>query len=115
MGIEFIRKAAPAYRKGLDRRRVELSTPTLFTRQPDCAPRAFAARVHKGKTLTPGEKLGICLDGEQVTVLRGLDPVAVFTNPPAELKVALSDAHGEACGQVKEFHDIAGMAEISVW
>jgi hypothetical protein len=115
MGIDFIRKAAPSYRKGLDRRRVELGTPGLFTRQPDCAPRTFAAKVRDGHALAPGEKLGVCLDGDQVTALRGLDPVAVFTNPSAELRDAISASHGEACGVVREFHDIASIAEITVW
>ena len=32
MGIDFIKKAAPPFRKGLDRRRIELATPTLFSR-----------------------------------------------------------------------------------
>ena len=29
MGIDFIRKAAPSFRKALDRRRIELATPSL--------------------------------------------------------------------------------------
>jgi hypothetical protein len=62
-----------------------------------------------------GEKLSICLDGEEITALRGLDPVATLTDPPAELKDALSASHGEGCGQVKKLHDIAGMAEIAIW
>lgn len=115
MGLEFIRKAAPSYRKGLDRWRVELGTPHLFTRHPDSVPRAFAAKLHNGQKVAPGEKLGICLDGEQVTAWRGLDPVATLTNPPAELKHAISTSHGEACGQVQEVHDFAGIAEIAIW
>lgn len=115
MGIEFIRKAAKSYRKGLDRRRVELGTPDLFTRQPDRAPRAFAAKLREGHEVTRGEKLSVCLDGGQITVLRGLDPVATFINPPMDLKDAVSASHGEACGQVKEIHEMAGVAEITVW
>ena len=34
MGIDFIRKAAKSFRKGLDRRRIELATPNLFTQKP---------------------------------------------------------------------------------
>jgi len=115
MGDDFMRKVAPSYRKGLDRKRVELGTPHLFTRQPDYAPRAFAAKLREGHRLVPGDKISICLDGEKITALRGLDPVATLTNPPAELKAAISASHGEACGQVQEVHDFAGVAEIAIW
>jgi hypothetical protein len=114
MGIEFIRKAAPSFHKGLDRRRIELATPTLFRQEPACAPRAYAANLGSGQTLTAGEKLGVRLDGQQVVALRGLDQVATFKNPPAELMAALQASHGEACGFVQEVYDIAQMAEITV-
>jgi hypothetical protein len=114
MGEEFIRKAAPSYRKGLDRYRLELGTRNLFTRVPDSAPRTFAAKLREGQTVTPGEKLGICLEGEQVIALRGLDPVATLMNPPGDLKADLSKSHGEACGQVQEVHEFAGIAEIAI-
>ncbi len=115
MGEEFVRKATPSYRKGLDRYRLELGTPNLFTRQPDSAPRVFAAKLRDGQRVAPDEKLGICLEGEQVTVWRGLDPVATLMNPPLELKDAISESHGEACGQVKGIHDFAGIPEIAIW
>ena len=57
MGLDFIRKAAASYRKGLDRRRVELATPTLFTQEPGCAPRAYVARLRGGKRLAVGRRL----------------------------------------------------------
>jgi hypothetical protein len=114
MGLDFIRKAAPAFHKGLDQKRIELATPTLFTRQPASAPRTYAAHMRGGEALTAGEKLGVRLDGDCVVALRGLDPIATINNPPAELVDALSASHGEACGIVQEVHDIAHVAEITV-
>jgi hypothetical protein len=114
MGLDFIRRAARSFHKGLDRRRIELATPTLFTQQPTCAPRTYAANLNDGQTLTTGEKLGVRLDGERVLAMRGLDPVASINSPPAELMDALSASHGEACGIVQQVHDIANVAEISV-
>jgi hypothetical protein len=114
MGIEFVRKAAPSFRKGLDRMRIRLATPTLFTQQPECAPHAYAASLRNGETLTAGEKLGVRLDGQRVVATRGLSPVAVFKNPTSELMQALVASHGEACGLVQEVHVIAGVAEITV-
>lgn len=114
MGIDFIRKAAPAFRKGLDQRRIELATPTLFTEQPGCAPRAYAATVRAGQKLTAGDKLGVRLEGQMVTAFRGLDPVATFNSPSSELLEALATSHGEACGVVQQVHDIAQVVEIAV-
>jgi len=114
MGLDFIRRAARSFHKGLDRRRIELATPTLFTQQPASAPRTYAANLRSGQTLTAGEKLGVRLDGQQVLAMRGLDPVATINSPPAELMDALSASYGEACGVVQEVYDIAHVAEITV-
>ncbi len=61
-----------------------------------------------------GEKLGVRLDGHQIVALHGLEPVAIFDSPPAELLDALQASHGEAYGTVQEVHDIAETVEISV-
>jgi hypothetical protein len=114
MGIEIAQKRAKSYRKGLDNSRIELATPTLFTRQPDCLPRTYAVAVRKGCALSPGEKVGVRSEADQVVVLRGLAPVATFNNPSAELKAALVESHGEAWGTVQEIHAIARTAEVTV-
>lgn len=114
MGIDFVRRAARSFHKGLDRRRIELATPNLFSQQPTAAPRSYAANLGTGKSLAEGEKLGVRLDGERVIAMRGLDPVATFDRPPAELVKALAASHGEACGVVKQVHGMAQMAEIDV-
>lgn len=114
MGIDFIRKAAPSFRKGLDRMRIKLATPTLFTQQPESALRAYAANLRNDMTLTTGEKLGVRLDGQHVLALRGLDLVAIFNSPTPELKEALLSSHGEACGVVQAIHAIARIVEITV-
>lgn len=114
MGMDFIRKAAPSFRKGLDRMRIALATPTLFTQQPASTPCAYAASLNGGFTPTVGDKLGIRLDGERVLILRGLDLVGSFRTPTTELLEALRASHGEACGLVQQVHDIACIAEITV-
>ena len=114
MGLDFVRKAARSFHKGLDRNRIELGTPDLFTQEPTAAPRTYAAVFRTGQTLTPGEKLGVHLEGEAVVLMRGLNPVATFDRPSTELIKALSDSHGEACGVVQQVHDMAQMAEVNV-
>jgi hypothetical protein len=114
MGLDFIRRAAPSFRKGLDRMRVKLGTPTLFTQQPTTTPLAYAAQLRMDRTVEMGEKLGVRFDGHQILAMRGLDAVAVFQNPTAELRDALKASHGEACGIVQTVHAVARVAEITV-
>jgi hypothetical protein len=114
MGLDFIRKAAASYRKGLDRWRIELATPKLFTQEPGCAPRAYAASLRGGKRVGVGEKVAVRLIEHQVTAYRGFDHVASFTSPPAELIDTLAACGGEAWGVVQEVHDAAQVAEITV-
>lgn len=114
MGLDFIRKAAKSFHKGLDRHRILLGTPHLFTQHPYSAPRAYAATILNGKRIRTGDQLSVRLDGEQVLALRGLDHVATFDTPPAELKNALTSSFGEAFGTVQQVHSMAGMAEIYI-
>jgi hypothetical protein len=114
MGIEFVRKAAKSFHKGLDRRRMELATPDLFTRHPSIAPRSYAATLRTDHTAMAGEKLGVRLEGQDIFVLRGLDRIAVFNSPPIELKDALHASHGEACGHILQVHAMAGIVEIAI-
>jgi hypothetical protein len=114
MGIEFLKKCAPAFHKGLDRRRVELGTPYLFSHQLEGKPRAYAASVRGGERLAEGDKLCVCLRGDDVLALRGLSIVALFRNPSAELVTGLKASFGEACGEVQVFHEMASIAEITV-
>jgi hypothetical protein len=114
MGLDFVKKAARSFHKGLDYHRIELGTPTLFTAEPSVVPRTYAASVRSGHTLKAGDKLSVHLDRGQVLAMRGLSTVATLNSPPAELLNALSESHGEACGIVLQVHEIAHVAEVQV-
>lgn len=114
MGVDFIRKAAWNFHKGLDQAKVDLGTPGLFTRQPDCEPRAYAATIRPKARLRPGESLGIALRRDKIVALRCMNIVAEFDAPTAELLGALDESFGEAFGKVLDVHEIANIAEISI-
>lgn len=114
MGLDFIRKAAKSFHKGLDQSRIDLGTPDLFTRRPDCEPRGYAATIRADKNLRPGEDLSVRFDNGKIVAQRGMDIVAEFDSPPAELVEALKESFGEACGTVTEVYDIADTVEIAV-
>lgn len=114
MGVDFIRRSAPSFRRGLDRRRVELGTPDLFSRKLDGRLRSYAASMQNGERLAEGDKLCVCLKDDQVLALRGLSTVAQIRSPPSELVTGLKASFGEACGVVQVVHVKACIAEITV-
>ena len=114
MGLDFIRKAAKSFHKGLDQSRIDLSTPDFFTRKPDCEPRGYAATIRANRKLSPGEDLSVRFQDGKIVAQRGMDIVAEFDSPPAELVEALKESWGKACGTVTEVYDIADTAEITV-
>jgi hypothetical protein len=114
MGIEFIRKAAPSFHKGLDRSRIALGTPKLFTVRPDCAPRSYAATQLEGASLCVGDHVGVFLEGFNVLAVSGMTPVAVFNKPSAEFIDSLRESFGVAAGKVQEVHNLSGIVEIAV-
>ena len=114
MGLDFIRNAAKSFHKGLDKSRVDLGTPDLFAHEPHCEPRSYTATIQTGRELTSAEDLGVRFHNGKIVAQRGMDIVAEFDSPPPELINALQDSHGEAYGKVREVHEIAATAEISV-
>lgn len=114
MGLDFIHKAAKSFHKGLDRSRIELCTPDLFTQRPDRQSRTYAAKIRANTQICLGEDLCILFQDGNIIAQRGMDIVADFDAPPAELVEALKESYGEACGTVREVYEIANTAEISV-
>lgn len=114
MGLDFIRKAAKSFDKGLDQSLVELATPGLFTVQPDCRPRTYAAAICSGKELSCGEELNIRLSDGKVVAQKGIDTVAEIDSPPRDLVEALVKSYGVAQGKVQEVYEMADTAEIAV-
>lgn len=114
MGLDFLKRIARPFKKGLDRRRIELATPDLFSRRLQSKPRSYAASVETGQRLICGESVSVCLVGDEVLAFRGLCPIARVETPPAELIQALRESFGEGSGVVQVFHEIAAVAEITI-
>jgi hypothetical protein len=114
MGIDFIRRAAPTFKKSWDRQRVILATPTLFTQQPTCVPRTVAADILSGVTLQEGEIVTVQFIGSNLVALRGLSQVAHFSDPPPDVTSAVQESYGMARGTVAHINPIAEVADISL-
>ena len=114
MGLDFIKKAAPSFSKGMDRNRVELATPKVFTQQPACAPRAYSVRLLGDDDLSVGEAVGVTLRDDKVLMLRGLSVVGVFRDPPESVLHALRESFCEACGRIQELQSLSRTAEVTI-
>ncbi len=114
MGIDFIEKAAPTFKKSWDRARVTLGTADLFTLSPDRTVRIAAAHVIGDAELRKGDQLTVeILDGAMIA-RRGNRNVARFSNPPPVLVQAVRASSGIAKGTVEQVHNVANVAEISL-
>jgi hypothetical protein len=114
MGVDFIRRAAPTFKKSWDRQRVILATPTLLTKQPTCVARTVAADIVSGVTLQEGEYVTIQPNGDNLVALRGLSEVAHINDPPPDIFSAVQESYGIPRGTVAHINPIAEVADISL-
>ena len=114
MGADFIEKTARTFRRTWDRERVRLATPTLFTRDPELAPRTIAGTLLGDAHVSAGEQVTIDLEGTQLVARRGLVPIAAFPDPPADVLRAMEASFAVATGQVEEVHPISRVVEVSL-
>ena len=114
MGTEFIRKAAHTFKKSWDRRRLELATADLFTRQLSSAARTAEADLVGDSRLQPGEAVTVQATESELIAVRDLTVVARFRKPSADLVLAVRSSCGIAKGVVEQVHPLSGVAEISV-
>lgn len=92
MGQDWIPKAEKAIKRRLDRARVDLSTPDLFTQEPTCEGRIAAAELEQGAQASVGEDLVASMEGSEVRLYRGNTPVGRLSAPSADQTAALAQS-----------------------
>lgn len=114
MGLDFIRRCAPAFHRALDRRAIEMRTPTLFSSDVTSVARTAQAEIREGTRLKVGERLLVRALDATLVVQRANIIVAKLSNPPAEYVQFVQLGCGIACAEVKAVHPLSGIAEISL-
>jgi len=114
MGTDFIRKIAKSFKKGLDKHRVDLATPTLFTQHPVCTARLAVADILDKVRLNEGDPIIVKEIDSGLVAMCGLSVVAHFINPPADVVSAVHASFGVALGKIKRVHPLSGVVEILV-
>lgn len=114
MGLDFIRNAAPSFNRVLDRRLVEMRSPTLFSRDVPIVSRTARAEFCGDAAATPGEKVMLRVVKDKVVVQRLNVVIAECPSAPAEFVAVLRSAAGIAEGEVTSVQPISGTMEIGI-
>ena len=112
MGLDFVRKATPAFNRALDRRAVDLRTPTLFSRDIPVVCRTAAADICHNSRFILGEKLLLRITNGKLIAQRDNLVVAEFPNPPAEFMNRVQAGAAVELGEVKTIHVLSERVEI---
>ena len=114
MGLDFIRRCAPSFHRALDRRAIELNTPTLFSSDIACVARTAEAEVRKGHAVSAGEKVFLRSLGGKLVLQRANVVIAELSNPPVEFSNFVQAGCGIAGAEIKAVHPLSGVAEVSL-
>ncbi|MEZ2130770.1 MULTISPECIES: hypothetical protein [unclassified Sinorhizobium] len=114
MGVDFLQNSRQTIIKHVDKNRVRLSTPDLFTSFPDRRRKAVVATVLTGGSVVLGEVLIVQAKGSVLSLSRGNTVVATLDKPPAELVSEIRRTGGLAGGKVQRIHRRSGKAEIEL-
>jgi hypothetical protein len=114
MGSEEMKKRRQSYDKYIDRQRVDLATPTLFTQTPENQPRSCVAAIAPGASVTLGETLVVEAGDNCLLGRRGNDIIVTIPNPPPEVLSSVRSAANVACGKVLEVHTLSRSAQVTI-
>ncbi|MGV2181443.1 MULTISPECIES: hypothetical protein [Rhizobium] len=114
MGIEFLARTRTTIRKYIDRMRVELATPDLFTQKPTDQPRCALISLQQGAVVNEGDRLIIELSKAKITARRDNNVIGTYENPNSEVLTNLSNSGGTAGGVVRRVMKLSGKAEVSL-
>jgi hypothetical protein len=114
VGIDFLKKTAPSFHRALDRRAVELRTPTLFSDDVPTVSRTACAELRDGATMTIGEHALLRIVGDKLVVQRDNFVVAEFPSAPGDFLARVQSGAGVEIGEVMAVRSISGEVEISL-
>ena len=113
MGSEFLEKTQKTFKRSMDRRRILLATPDLFTAEPTKKMRTVFADIVGGTSIKQGDQFIIEACPEGLVGRIGHTDIVRIGKPPADLLNAVDAACGVALGRVENVHGDADVAEIS--
>jgi hypothetical protein len=114
VGLDFVTKCTPSFKRSWDRGRTELMEPDLFSRHPQLEGRTFRLRPTGEQQVAPGEEVLLRWHGGELLAFRGHEWLGQVSNPPASLVTAITQAGDALCARVEKVHRRSGAADISI-
>lgn len=114
MGAEELKKRRPSHDKYIDRQRVVLATPDLFTRTPEDQPRSCIASIAPDATVEIGERFVIEPTETGMLGRRGNSVVLNFTEPPDDILSAIRSGARVATGEVHRINRFSATVEVMI-
>lgn len=114
MGAEELKKRRPSHDKYIDRQRVALATPDLFTRVPEDQPRSFIAVMEKGSKPAVGTDHILQADKGKLTGCTGNSVHFSTMNAPPDSLQAIKLGAGIAVGEIIRINPISGTVEVKI-
>ena len=111
MGLDFIRRTKPAFRKAWRKGWEELSTPNLLNRDTVPILRTIQATVID-PTVSEGEELLASRDGERLILMRALTRVGCVDHPPPDVLATLSENCGVLKATVDRLNSLSSTMEV---
>lgn len=113
MGLDFIKRAAPTFKKSWNNGAQELAQGTLFTRNPECRGRTVAADVSAGSQVTLGKMVVIQIINAEMCLIDGLSKIGKVPDPPADLLRIIGEI-GCAKGTIERLNIIGGTVDVAI-
>lgn len=114
MGAEFLSRTRPTIRKHIDKQRVALATPGLFSVTPGEQPRISVATISAGATVTGGETVIVEVQNGAAKLRRGNVVVGALDNPSVQIITTIENSGGAATGIVQRVHSLSGKADVTL-
>lgn len=114
MGAEELKKRRLSHDKYIDRQRVALATPSLFTQTPEEQLRSCVASIIPDAAVEVGDSFVIEPTETGMLGRRGNSVVLDFVQPPDDIVRALRSGAGVASGEVNRVNKLSRTAEVTI-
>lgn len=114
MGAEFLERTRKSYRKHVDRKRVDLSTPDLLTCEPRNKPRSVVFKMSEGTNFASGDTLIVEPFKDIVVARRDVGEVARASNATPSLAKTIEKGGGAALGTVRKINPLSRTIEVEL-
>jgi hypothetical protein len=114
VGLDFIKCRVPTFKKSWNHNKLELATPSLFTRLPGARTRSVTAHCSAVDQMSRGSPVTLVSTENQLLVLKGTRCVGKVDSVPAETLEQINDAGGVAWGTVGEIHALSETIDVEL-